>query len=669
MKKSWFIVFGSLILFATCTRDPFDPPVNDPNADLEDIDVDRSFDYSTTSDVELAVGVLSLEEVPLDGVKVSVFNAHPDFGGHLLGKAFTNESGIAQFSTIVPADLEEVIITVGSVGFNNLDTFKVQPFIDASFGGKPAGRVQGRGVQNNGPIHISDNYYYMGTYDNGSGLPHYLESPGDQLDQSFLDDVNASLPEYAPVPQNNPEYLSSSNELDVVVEQLSDVWVTFVSEGAGYRNSLGFYKFPTGNPPASAADIDSIFVVLPNASLQNSGGALNAGDKVHLGLIEGGTTISWVLFEDAWQGNRVEVDNQKWYSNNNFNNEHNPDQVQHTVQLYDADRGLLLNGFEDVYRSSGHSDEDFNDLIFYVSANPFEAIASGAMPPITNEGDGDGDGIPNSSDEFPDNPFAAGGTNYTGSIAFEDLWPGIGDYDFNDLVINYNINHTLNANNDITEIQAVWGIRAVGGSYQNGFGFQLDNVPATNVSSISGQNLSEGYINTNGNGTETGINEACVIVFDNVFNVMPSSGGSFINTVPGATEVPVQTMTNIITFNQPQDPNDVGFPPYNAFIIANGERGREIHLANEKPTSLANTSLFGNSADRTNPNQNVYYKTNNGLPWGLNVTEGFVYPSEKSKINQGYEFFNEWCISAGGTYQDWHRDKPNYRVAAKLYKP
>lgn len=658
-----------LVAFSACNRDPFDPPVNDPNADLEDIQVDASFDYATTTKVEFLVGVLSLEEVPLKGVKVSVYKDNPNFGGRLLGKAFTDNQGMASFSTIVPTDLEEVVITVGAAGFNNLDTFQVAPFIDASFGGKPQGRIRGRTTQNPEPIHISDNYYYMGPYANGSGLPDYLENPGDLIDQAFLDDVNASLPEYAPVPQNNPEYLASGNELEVVVDQLSDVWVTFVTEGAGYKNALGYFTYPSASPPATAEDIDSIFIIFPNASLQNSGGSLNPGDKVHLGQFPAGTTISWVLFQDAWRGNEVRVNNQKWYSNNAYNNEHNPDQIQHTVQLYDQERELLLNSFEDIYRSSGHSDEDFNDLVFYVSANPFQAIETLSMPAITQEGDGDGDGIPNSADEFPDNPFAAGGTNYTGTVAFEDLWPAMGDYDFNDLVINYNINHTLNGNNDVTEIQAVWGIRAVGGSYENGFGFQLDNVSANNVSSISGQNLSEGYISTNGNGTESGISETCVIVFDNVFNVMPSSGGSFINTVPGATEVPVQTITNIITFNQPQDPNLVGFPPYNAFIIANGERGREIHLANEKPTSLANTSLFGNSADRTNPNQNVYYKTNNGLPWGLNVTEGFVYPSEKSKINQGYEFFNEWCISSGGNYQDWHRDKPNYRVPAKLYKP
>jgi len=53
--------------------------------------------------------------------------------------------------------------------------------------------------------------------------------------------------------------------------------------------------------------------------------------------------------------------------------------------------------------------------------------------------DSDGDGIQDADDDFPNDParafinfFPAAGY---GSLAFEDLWPGKGDYDFNDLVV------------------------------------------------------------------------------------------------------------------------------------------------------------------------------------------------------------------------------------------
>ncbi len=55
--------------------------------------------------------------------------------------------------------------------------------------------------------------------------------------------------------------------------------------------------------------------------------------------------------------------------------------------------------------------------------------------------DADGDGVPNDEDDYPndgdrafDNYYPANGP---GTLAYEDLWPGKGDYDFNDLVLDY----------------------------------------------------------------------------------------------------------------------------------------------------------------------------------------------------------------------------------------
>mgnify|MGYP001428999426 FL=1 len=97
--------------------------------------------------------------------------------------------------------------------------------------------------------------------------PDYLEAQGENLSQEFLDVVNASLLEAKPIPIFNPRYLTAGNELDIFVVDPSEVWVIFITEGAGYKNGLGYYMFDTSSPPSNPNEIDSIFVVLPNASL------------------------------------------------------------------------------------------------------------------------------------------------------------------------------------------------------------------------------------------------------------------------------------------------------------------------------------------------------------------------------------------------------------------
>lgn len=113
------------------------------------------------------------------------------------------------------------------------------------------------------------NYTYMGTYDS-QGVPDYLTT-SDLLSTSFLSMVNASLPESYPVPNYNPQYISSGVATNIDVEETTDVWVTFVAEGAGFKNSLGFYTYPTGNPPPTI-DISNLNIIFPNVSAIGSGG-------------------------------------------------------------------------------------------------------------------------------------------------------------------------------------------------------------------------------------------------------------------------------------------------------------------------------------------------------------------------------------------------------------
>jgi LruC domain-containing protein len=519
-----------------------------------------------------------------------------------------------------------------------------------------------------GPVPISGNYYYMGgfTCGNYKGLPDYLESNGDHISQSFLNEVNASLPESKPVPTNNPSYLASSNELDVVVEEKSDVWVTFVTEGAGYRNTLGYYVFDSDNPPSSPAQIDSIFVIFPNASLSSGGGGqLNPGDKVKLGTFPAGKTISWVLFQKGWTGSRVRAANAtKFYSKPSFNNavESDNSKNQHTVQLADIGRELLLNGFEDQTRSN-KSDNDFNDLIFYVTANPWEAIDIGNVPPTTPSEDDDNDGVGNEGDDFPNDPTRAVSNDFSGTLAYEDLWPNQGDYDFNDLVLDYQIEHVLNSGNKLVEINADWTVKAIGAAYENGFGIQFQDIAPGVVSGVTGQDLSKGIVSNNANGTESGQQKATVIFFENARDVMPPSSG-FINTRPGTAPVNPQTVSNGISFNTPQDQAKVG---YNPFIYANGTRGREVHLAGKDATTLANSSLFGTGDDASNTNNGSTYQNAQNLPWAIHVKGNFKHPIEQTAITSAYNFFAQWATSGGTQYPDWYTDQSGYRNAAELY--
>lgn len=675
MKRINLITLASIIGLAACQKDDQEvqqSPGPGAGKDITELNVPDGFHFETARDIQAQVSVKGLQDQPLGGKRVMFYTEDPNQGAAPFAAGVTDPAGMLDMAIQVPAYAEQVFVQVQAAGFNNLEKIAIAPSIKATFGGKPqprAGKRGKMGTVQSSPIPISGNYYYMGSFTSGrdKGLPAYLEATGDNLSQSFLDEVNASLPESQPVPSDNPSYLASGNELDVVVKEKSDVWITFVTEGAGYRNALGYYVYDSNNPPSSPAQIDSIHVILPNASLSSSGGQLNAGDKVKLGTFPAGKTISWVLFQDAYTGRGVNVNATKFYSKPSFNNavESDNSKNQHTVQLADIGRELLLNGFEDQTRSRG-SDNDFNDLIWYVTANPWEGVDIGNIPPTTPSEDDDNDGVGNEGDDFPNDPTRAVSNNFSGTLAYEDLWPNQGDYDFNDLVLDYQIEHVLNSGNKLVEINADWTVKAIGAAYANGFGFQFKNIIPNVVSGVTGQDLSQGIVNNNANGTESGQRKATVIVFENARDVMPSTAG-FINTRPGTTPVNPQTVSNGITFNSPQDQSKVGLPPYNPFIFANGTRGREVHLAGKDATTLANASLFGTGDDASTPTTGVTYQNAQNLPWAIHVKGNFKHPQEQTAITTAYNFFAQWATSGGSQYADWFTDQPGYRNAAELY--
>lgn len=278
--------------------------------------------------------------------------------------------------------------------------------------------------------------------------------------------------------------------------------------------------------------------------------------------------------------------------------------------------------------------------------------------------DADGDGVADENDLYPNDSRRAAESFYPASnsfatLAFEDLWPFQGDYDFNDLVIDYQYKMVLNANNDVVDVEAQYVTRAIGGAFKNGFGIQLEVAPAA-IASISGQNLSAGYISTNSNGTESGQAKAVVIIYDDATEILTNRGGSFVNTVEGNPFVVADTQTVRISFSSAQNAANLGGAPYNPFIIVDQDRGKEIHLSDEQPTDLANTNLLGTGDDNSSSAGNRYYKTEGNLPWAINVTTGFAYPEEKKDILTVYNFFDTWAQSGGLRATDWAQDAPGY---------
>lgn len=223
-------------------------------------------------------------------------------------------------------------------------------------------------------------YKYLSPFNN-EGVPAVLDY--EPISERMRANIKASLPESYPVPSYHPEYISNGSDTDIKITQDADVWVTFVDEGAGYRNTLGFYTY-TGSPRKPSAE--EITIIFPNVSKIGSGGGLGEGFKVHLGRFSAGTNIGWVLIADGFRNGKVTNGNWLLYSTPDFNPEGNPALRYHNVLLKDEVEQKMVLSFEDIRRDYNNCDQDFNDAIFYITTNPASVLMNSNVNPVTESG-------------------------------------------------------------------------------------------------------------------------------------------------------------------------------------------------------------------------------------------------------------------------------------------
>jgi len=289
--------------------------------------------------------------------------------------------------------------------------------------------------------------------------------------------------------------------------------------------------------------------------------------------------------------------------------------------------------------------------------------------------DSDGDGVFDEDDDYPlddtrafDNYYPVAGT---GTLAFEDLWPWWGDYDFNDLILDYRFKTVTNYDNEVVEVIGTFTVRANGAKMHNGFGFALPDADATIASNIvvTGYSLTQGIITIDGTSHfESGHTYPVVIAFDDTWDLMEG----IYNTVPGGAYTPPVSIdiTMTVTGGGPFEESDFALDTWNPFLFIDLTRGREVHLIDYLPTALMDPDYFGQGDDASDPGTDTYYHTITGFPWGMDFPVAYEYTCEYREPSIAYLHFIEWIQSGGTLFTDWYSNTgAGYRNTTYIWAP
>jgi hypothetical protein len=231
------------------------------------------------------------------------------------------------------------------------------------------------------------NLVYIGSFDS-NGISNLLNKGTNNTNikesfaQPFLNEVNSYFPESKKLYIQHPEWISD-NTINILDN--NTIKVSFVSEGAGYRNSFGYYIYDTDKPPKNINYIKTVYIVFPNASASGSGGGLNSGDSVLLpsavststvnNLIIGtptdyvfkeGKSVGFVIFANGWKDTYVNKNAPRYFTDSTLNPE-KADWLKYHTALVKTSNGKLVMGMEDLPREESSCDHDFNDLVVLVT--------------------------------------------------------------------------------------------------------------------------------------------------------------------------------------------------------------------------------------------------------------------------------------------------------------
>jgi len=501
---------------------------------------------------------------------------------------------------------------------------------------------------------------YSSNYD-ASGIPLKFDSVK-TWDTAFLQRVTKALPEQKSVPANHPEYLATDEGANVRLTEDADVYVSFLSEGAGNKNAFGYFKFTDATIPTTRAAISEV-VLFPNASFYNSGGGpagLKTGQTLALGRITGGTRLGFFVasseFNPTTGVNVTPKASNMFYTLKDLNPESNAALRAHTVLLYDVSTQGAVLGMEDTNRTAASCDHDFNDILFVVTANPPEALSASGLNKLPAVTDRDKDGVMDSEDAYPDDPLRAFDEYYPskggwGTLAYEDQWPGQGDYDMNDLVMLYQVHLVTDSTRAVKDVDVAYRIAARGAGNRNGFGLRLPGVTPAQVQAATLQVGTAAAVAV----TSESASQAVFRVFDDAQPLTPApSGCKFFRTEAGCLGVDPPPFRLIVTFKTAVAASLLGMYPYDPFLFRTTRRGLEVHLPDHPPTSLADASLLGTVQDTSNAAAGRWYKTSRNLPWALHIPTTWKHPLEKTEILKAYPDFASWAESGGTTNTSWY---------------
>jgi len=292
-------------------------------------------------------------------------------------------------------------------------------------------------------------------------------------------------------------------------------------------------------------------------------------------------------------------------------------------------------------------------------ANHFSALKTAT----DSTADNDGDGRPNYADVRPNDPNIVDISSTYEKLTYEDIYPHMGDYDFNDVAVDVDFHYLLDTNGYVRHVIIDVIPFHSGAAKSNSFNFNFSGINSNDISNIIDSSGTNHDVISTLNGSN--------IKFS-VYDDFGAIGRYWVN--PDGF---VRTLGGINFTNTKAYPVAIRYQGTTIIAdILHENLGNQWNLSSIKTffddvTTTISFDLGGqylpadlaNSFDPyiiTEENREVHLKSfdsnyadDAGMPFGMSIPQTVYLPGEGVSIGTKYSKFTSWATSNGTMNQNW----------------
>lgn len=660
----------------------------------------NTFDFSTTRSVDLIVDYSDFK--PYGPVFFSVYDANPlvnegsgleyvDESIEPIFEGYTDENGRFDATIALPAYAKVLHVVTGNfiVGLRR-NMAEVTNGIAKVVVDKPTVPASSRGFRAPGEGTATKdlskmytlNYMInkdgsknqkvykdwltpLGTWNSATGRPNYLLAhSAENIAKGLVfsdEDMNGLYKAACDALNSGTECKETYRAgADMTITQDAELSITALGSMTCWNSSLGYYYYDEKHIPTKPEDLN-IVMLFPNTqdgqrdltwNYQNNIGTVR-GDVVQLKyypniakndenvkytgattVFPKGTKIGFILKPNAWsiQGDKycsIKSDGSKWnkkmniwassteglsYANGEVLDQKfskpNPNGEARTAKFaYTSPSGQK---FAIISMEDACDDKDYDDLLF--ALNPANVISD--LPEVQE-----------------------GNTSFHGVYAFEDLWPWQGDYDMNDVVVDFDHMLTFRGGKVYKETFTMTTYNNTV-TLKDGLAFKLKTKVKPSEILVKRKEPGQDYYKTH---TYKKEGDVYYLTDD-------------VNKYLGYTYVIV------VVYDKAQSMSNLA--EYEPFIWREQENGKhwEMHLPFCKPTNKIDDSYFGTYDDKSDPSKGIYYVRNSVYPFAFYLANAkaedffdtILKHGENQPISTYYPEFLRWSSTRGAENPDWY---------------